>query len=416
MKKILLSILALIALKSAVQAQTITDTVSIGTGYANQVWYQLENGTKTGVAKNNWDIAFDCSGFGSSIHINSVIGTKLWKYTAGDTTAWTTLDTTGIASWPSAYNSDTSWTYGAFDKEMNSANPYYLGWGSYNTTTHIVTGDSIFVIKLANGDYKKIWIQNLNGGIYTFKYANIDGTSLQTATIDKANFVNKNFAYFSFQNNAPLTREPDNDKWDLLFTQYTTFIPQAYTVTGILQNKGVTVAEANNISNTTTYVNYNAHTFYHLINEIGYDWKSFNGTGYTIKDSLVYFVQTLNNDIWKVIPTGFGGSANGNFIFTKEKLASAIGLNQYNQIEATATLYPNPCINSNTTLLFNIKNTTTAHLQVTDELGHIVLTENLAVVNGLNTYTLNTATMTKGVYFITLQANGTAVQQKLILQ
>ena len=250
MKKVLLACIALWQINSTSKAQATTDTVSLGTGYTNQLWYSLPNNEQGTAPKNNWDLMFDVSGFGSSIHINSITGTQLWRYTAADTSGWPTLDTAGIDGWTPLYNSDTSWIFGAFDKGMVFSNPNDLGWGVYNSITHIVTGDSLYVIKLASGAYKKLWIQSLASGNYNFKYANIDGSSQQSGTIVKSAYSGKNFAYFSLQSNMALDREPASANWDLLFTQYTAFIPSPYTVAGVLLNVGVTAAQANGIPNS----------------------------------------------------------------------------------------------------------------------------------------------------------------------
>lgn len=414
-KTILTSISALLLLFS--QAQVVTDTVSTGAGYANQKWYSLQNDEQGSAAKNNWDLAFDVSGYGTSIHINSVIGTQLWKYPFTDTAGWSVLDTAGIASWPKLYNSDTSWSVGAFDKGMVTSDPYDLGWGVYNSFTHIVTADSLYVIKLSSGLYKKLWIENLSGGAYQFKYADISGTGTQNATLIKSVYSGKNFGYYSLQANTALDREPASANWDLLFTQYTTFIPSAYGVSGILSNKGVKVATASDIGNVTVYNNWSAHTFVSEVNEIGYDWKSFSGTGYDITDSLIYFVKTNAGDIWKVIPTGFGGSASGNFMFSKEKLNVAGIADDTGYLNAVLSVYPNPSCGGRTTIVYDLGNDLPfASLSVYDLSGRNIHSEELNSNRGLHVLELNTSAFNKGMYFITIDFEEKRMQQKLIIQ
>ncbi|MBC7863199.1 MAG: T9SS type A sorting domain-containing protein [Bacteroidia bacterium] len=416
MKKILLPLLIASAFTTGTKAQSVIDTVSIGAGYANQTWYSLQNDNQGSAPKNNWDLAFDVSNFGSSIHINSITGTMLWKYPVADTAGWVTLDTTGLSTWPALYNSDTSWIAGAFDKGMVLSNPYDLGWGVYSPTTHIVTGDSVYVIKLASGVYKKLWIENLAGSAYSFRYSDLNNTNLQTVSLSKPTYSGKNFGYYSIQTNTALDREPVSANWDLVFTQYTTFIPTAYTVSGILHNKGVKVAQVKPIANPTTYTNWSAHTFNTEINEIGYDWKVFTGS-FVIEDSLVYFVQTNAGDIWKVIPTGFGGGSTGNYMFSKEKLSST-GLNdETGNLTALLSVYPNPSTNGNTTIVYDFENqVSSAVLNVYDLSGKNIYSEKLTAGTGLHTYNLNTSTLTAGMYFITIDFDGKKIQQKLIIQ
>ncbi|TND09806.1 MAG: hypothetical protein FD123_930 [Bacteroidetes bacterium] len=387
----------------------ITDTVSLGAGYANQVWYSLANDNQGSAPKNNWDIAFDCSTYGSSILINSVTGTKLWVY-PGDSANWTTLDTTGMAAgWTSNYNSDTSWALGAFSQGASSQ--FDLGWGIYNPVTHYVDGDSLYVLKLANNSFRKIRIIQLANGSFTFRYAMLDNSGDQTVQLMKSNYAGKNFAYYSLQNSAALDREPVAANWDLLFTQYTAFIPQPYTVAGVLSNIGVTVADARPVDVNT--VSHTSYIFITPMNEIGYDWKAFVSSAWVIEDSLVYFVQTVAGDIWKMIFTGFGGSSSGNYIFTKQ-LVSAAGLEE-NSNPVSMTVYPNPASNGQVNILLSAIENTTSVMTITDITGQLVHREQVQG-QGLQQIVIGTGTWASGVYFVTVSSGGFSRTQKLIIR
>lgn len=412
MKKAILFAYAVIAF-AYTQAQTIIDTVSIGTGYTNQVWYSLQNDEQGSSAKNNWDLGFSTAGQGSNILINSVTGVKLWKYPNSDTSGWVTLDTTGLSTWTALYNSDTSWAYGAFKQNL-SGNPYDVGWGIYDPNTHYVWGDSLYIIKLANGSYKKLWIVSLISGTYTFRYANLDGSNDTTVSLTKSTYTGKNFGYYSIQNNAALDREPLAANWDLLFTQYTGFIPQPYNVTGVLSNMGVTVAEASGVDvNTVTWTSY---TFNTAMNEIGYDWKTYTGS-WTIEDSLAYFVKDKTGNIWKVIFTGFGGSANGNFIFTKEKVSS-VGITEANENSiGTLSIYPNPSNGNDISIIYNLeKSVSSANLAIYDLLGRKLHSENLNNTQGFYQHKISNQNFSSGIYIVTVEFDGKAVQQKLVIR
>ncbi|HUP11015.1 MAG TPA: hypothetical protein VM187_02340, partial [Niastella sp.] len=221
MKKNICFFIIALAFAGTLNAQLVSETVTVNPGYTHQTWYELETGTETQAAKNTWDIAFATSsiGMGSSIRVNAAIGTKLWVYPHGDTSAWNTLDTAGIDGWPESLNSDTSWLAGAFDANTTS-DEFDLGWGVYNMMTHFVVGDSLFVIKLTDNSYRKVWIQQLASGSYNFKFANIDGSSPITQAIVKSDYSGKNFAYYSLRTDTETNPEPANTNWDLLFTQY----------------------------------------------------------------------------------------------------------------------------------------------------------------------------------------------------
>ena len=415
MKKILLTSLTLVVCAAA-NAQVVTDTVATGTAYANQVWYSLENDNQGTAPKNNWDLAFDVSAFGTSIHANTVIGTKIWTYPLGDTSAWSTVDISDIANWPQQYNSETTWTMGALDAGIDPSNPFDLGWGIYNINTHIVSGDSIFVVQLANGDYKKLVINNIVGGAYNFTYADINGMNEQVQSLVKSDYTGKNFGYFSLSANAALDREPVSANWDLLFTQYTGFIPSPYTVTGVLANNGVSIAEVSGVADPATFADYASQNFETEINVIGYDWKSFNGSAYDVAGDLVYFISTASGDIWKIVFTGFKGSSTGEFIFTKEKM-SGVGIVEPEKANFNFVTYPNPAMNGNTTIAYTLNHTAeSGSMEIYALSGELVNTQTLNTNSGIHTQPVTTSTFNNGVYIIKLTFDGVTTQQRLIVQ
>lgn len=414
-KSILTGLVAMTTM--GVNAQVVADSVSTGASYANQVWYSLSADEQGTAPKNNWDLAFEANGFGSTIHINSVNGVMLWNYPNADTSGWSTIDTTGLHTWSARWNSDTSWALGAMGKYADPTNDMDLDWGKYNMTTHIITGDSLYIIKLGDGSYKKLWIRGLASGTYTFRYANIDGTGLQNVTLAKSGYTGKNFGYYSLQTNTALDREPVSTAWDLVFTQHTAFIPSAYTVTGVIANVGVEVAKLAAIPNKNTYVDYGSATFGTAINTIGYNWKTFGGSSFVVQDSLLFFVKPVNGDIWKVIFTGFGGSASGKYYFTKEKLytnTSAVAGNA--GASTSVALYPNPSYGQGVTVVYSIAGAAQqATMQVTDITGRVMLYEQLTTNAGLQQYQLLPGTLPQGMYVVSISTAGSISQQKLII-
>ncbi|MEX2484900.1 MAG: T9SS type A sorting domain-containing protein [Brumimicrobium sp.] len=415
MKKITtISLFALIM--SVAMGQEITETVTIEPGQTNQTWYSLENGSQGTALASEWDLAFDLSSFGTSIHANTAIGISVWVYQNGDISDWSTVDTTGLSTWNSLYNSDTSWALGAFDVTANASNPFDVGWGIYNSTTHIITGDSIHIVKLANGDYKKLKIENLSSGSYNFTYADLDGNNEVATSLTKADFQDKLFGYYSIQNEEELDREPvASSEWDLLFTKYTAFIPVAYPVAGILSSSNVQVAEVNGVTDVPNFNDWQSQDFTTKINEIGYDWKSFNGSGYDIASDVVYFVKTQNEDIWKVVPTGFGGSATGDFEFTKEKLSTA-SLGNVEKPKVSFTLYPNPNNTDKAHLIYSAAEKTSFKTTIISSTGRIVDQFDVEPNNSFETQTIDVSRLESGIYFVEVTSNGQKATQKLIIQ
>ncbi len=399
-------------------AQVVADTVYTGAGYANHVWYSLAADDAGTAPKNNWDLAFDVSGFGSTILVNTAIGDSIWKYPSADATGWATVDISGLSGWQPRFNSDTSWELGAMGRYANPADPTDLDWGKYNMTTHVIAGDSIYIIKVAGVGYKKLMIESLASGTYTFKYANIDGTGLQNATLAKSAYTGKNFGYYSLSTNTAADREPASANWDLMFGSYTRTQPSPYGVTGVLQNKGVEMARCPDLVDKTTFTGYATATFKTEINTIGYDWKTFNGMSYDIKDSLVFFAKPASGEIWKLIFTGFGGSTNGGMMFSKEKLYTPpVAVTGVTPVAYSMALYPNPCSGSNVTVVYSIPaGIATAQLTVTDVAGRVVLQDALQTGGGLNQYLIGAGRLTAGVYMVTVHDAQTTTTQKLIVQ
>ncbi|HEX2616192.1 MAG TPA: T9SS type A sorting domain-containing protein [Flavobacteriales bacterium] len=398
---------------SAAQAQE-TVTVTTTPGYAEQLWYSLADGPQGHAAANQWDLAFEINGgFTVSVQVNTAIGERVFQspYTVAQ---WAQVDTLGMAAgWPALIGSDTSWSYGALNQ--NISGEFDLGWGSYNMATHVVVGDSVFVLQLANGDWKKLRIDALATGVYTFTYSALDGSSEHTGTIAKADYTGKNFAYWNMSTNAVIDREPQTGSWDLLFTKYTTLLGPGmpYGVTGALQNKGVSVAQVNDLP--PAEATHEGQTYASAINTIGYDWKYFDMTNmvYVIDDSLTYFVKDLPGNLWKVVFTEFGGGATGDITFTKE-LISAVGIDEPAPA-GQVVLYPNPVENGQVQLVLDVP-ATQADVAVFDLTGKQVAGARFGSITPLAVRTLDVSTLAPGTYAVRVQHAQGQLVSKLVVR
>lgn len=418
MEKQLLTTLMVLGASVASFGQTvINDSVTLGAGYANQVWYSLKNDEQGTQPKNNWDIAFNLKDLTAPVMINSVGGVMLWGYPKAKATGWAgAADTTGLSTWMARYNSDTSWALGAMGNYADPTNGFDLDWGLYDLGTHQILADSFYIIKLGNGAYKKLMIQSLISGTFTFKYADLNGNNEQTATVKKTDYTGKNFIYYSLQTGAAVDREPLAANWDLTFTQYTGFVPIAYTVTGVLHNRGVSVAQVGGLSDKNTYTNYGAHAFETAINVIGYDWKNSSGV---IKDSLVYFIETNEGAVWKLIFTKFtsGVTGSGTISFSKQELLSAGIENARHEQVASLTLSPNPSTGGNVNIVYSLKNAnSTVVVNVYDMTGRTVYTQQLKSETGFYQHQLSAGLLQSGAYIVSLQTDNGSAQQRLIVQ
>jgi hypothetical protein len=413
MKHFTLSLAIIFLSAGQLMAQVASDSVSTMPGNTSSVFYKLSDGSQTSVSNSDWHLAFDVSQFGASIRANIQTGMDVYLY-SGDTSTWSAvLDTAGINSWDKLYNSDAYWFAGAFEMAAGM-DPFDVGWGMYNPSTHVITGNRIYVIKLPNGELRKLWFQNLLSGVYNFRIGDISGSMDMTYSVTKADFAGKNFGYFSFTNGSSLDREPMQGEWDLLFQKYMGDLGPGgyYGVTGVLSNAGVYVSEASGVDvNNAFYTDYTSDS---LINTIGYDWKEFDMSTfqYTIADDLCYFVQDRESNIWKLLMTGYGGSATGQINFSKE-LISAVSIEENINLLNVA-VYPNPSIGGDISLVFNLESDQ-ALVQIFDLSGRIIGEQSFQG-RGFKQRRLNLDAANAGTYILRLVSGKSSITKKIIIQ
>lgn len=402
---------------------TVEDSVRLQAGYKVDAWYSLKNGLVKEAPKDNWDIAFQCYLFSAGIRINDNNGVRLYLAST-DTNTWAQLDTAGkmIAS-NQLYNSDTSWSYGAFNATRDKNNLFDEGWGMYDPVSKFVVGKTLFFIVLKDGSVKKFWIKRLDpfAKTYTIQYGNLNESVGKTVVWNRGAFNNKMFGYFTFSNEQTLDREPEIQAWDLIFTKYVDNTLN-YTVTGTLSNMivnnqsggvpmGVTVARVHPVSLESEQ--YEGKNFSKRINTIGYDWKIANRQGVQLRDSLVFFVKDYPGNIWKLVFAGYT-SAETQSKFTK-KLLKPVSIDK----EAISNLnrclfFPNPA-QEYATLLIDAKEKESYEVSIMDYTGRVVLQDKIHAEAGLNTFSIDCTKLTQGVYMLNLTNNKANFVQKIVV-
>ena len=383
-------------------AQTTTENLTMGAGYTNDIYYSLKDGMIKTTPRTDWHIAFTTKIVDAAVVTNSAAGIKLF---VGSTNIsdWTSFDTTGM-SWNPLYNSDLYWTEGAFNYGA-AGHPDY-GWGNYNSTTHIVNGNKIFVIEFPDTTYKKMVIDAMKtNGDFIFRIANIDGTGEVTKTFNKKDYTNANFFYYDAVADTAFSREPDNTTWDLLFTKYDAELSPGvwYSVTGALQNTTTKASIARGID--TAAANWNNYIATDSVkNIIGHDWKDFDLTNFVwvIEDSLSYFVESHDGNMYQVIFTDWKGASSGDFTFTT-KIVSAIGIGE-NAMEEL-NIYPNPA-----TDIIRFKSEENLSVEIYNYNGTLVL-RNTVNLNG----SLNISKLKAGTYIIKAEGKSKVFMGKILI-
>lgn len=386
-------------------------SLSMEASYAKKIFYSFENGIVGSMDNNNWDIAFAVNTTQTaSISINGGFGVELYQYTGGDTSAWMTLDTTGLSTltnWKRNRDNQSAYEPSAF--EANATGHPNYGWGKYNNITHNVIGNVLFVVKTISGEYKKVWVkeQRAIANNITIDVSNLDNTSNYSKTIDRKVGA-KNFLYMNLATEMVYDPEPSNQTYDIIFTKYEGLAgPSAYyPLTGVVLNRGVSSAEVRGLP--IEDADLATALFTEDIDVIGSDWKSFNMTSFQweLPDSLSYYVEDLKGNIWHLWFTAWEGTSTGNLKFMQQLVVTA----NVSELENKSgiKIYPNPAT-ENFTLQLNEEITQVSIFDVTGKM--VYANNNLK----FNQVILSATEFGSGLFFV--QSNGKTIEtQKLFIK
>ena len=268
MFKKLLFISTISALSFPTYSQAVSDSVTLGAGYTDQVFYQLSSGNKTTASSSDWDLQFFSSLFSASIRVNSGFDVELYEAVSTDTANFitSTLDTSSLTILRDGY---ATWETDAFTSQQ-TGHPNY-GWGKYQGLGNIV-GFKVYAIKLTSGVFKKIWIRDFKtSGTLTFTVADLNGANAFTKTINRSDYVTKRHFYYDIENDSIYNSEPGKTQWELVFRKYSDQAgPQFYNVTGALTNDGLAIAQVNNTAIATAKADSNKVI---LLNDLAWELK-----------------------------------------------------------------------------------------------------------------------------------------------
>ena len=403
------SILACFGLTTAPTAQAqevIYDSVVLGEGNANMSFYSLANGELAQVPLADWHIALDVRPMGATARINGGLGLKLYPY--GSLADWDNVDLTTWLPGDPYRNEQTDWSYGAFSQGGDGM--FDFGWGVYDVLTHVVTSDVMYLVQLPDETWKKIALLSLSSGVYDLQFANIDGTDFFNVSVNKTDYDGQLFAYCNLLTGAVEDLEPA-EPWDIAFFTYEDEVAPGtyYPVTGGLIHPNVTVQQSEGLADPFLDGSYSFDSFSFETNAIGHDWKSFvPGQGYAIESERCYFVADSYGDVWRLVFTGFGGSATGEITFGL--LEAGTIANSITEAPAEAVrLYPNP-LASGQPLTVSIERAT--RVRIFAATGSQIIDEQLV---GL--VQLNLPELTSGLYIVEMtEANGARHTQQLIVR
>jgi len=406
------------------------ETIQIGgTATAKDVWYSMSKGKVGEAVASNWDLAFGTNDRTSEIYTNDAKGIELY-FVGEDFNE--TPDSNDKSKWVRYINSEKTWLLGSFNQKIDKTNPFDFGWGKYNIATHNVLGHSVFVLKLANGSYKKVFIDILDGKLkkYTFLSADLDGSNAKSIDVDYSAATSKN-VYYNFETDVVIEREPKTtETWELLFGRYTTLIQGIYyPVTGVRTSPNVLSLRVEMDNDIDPNIDNLTATEYSALEEnitsIGYDWKTFANGMFSYAKKRVHFVQRYkvvsgknvpDGDIYQIYFSKYTGGAVGEMEFTTLNLSISSVENGGGN---TINLYPSE-INSGESLNLVFSNSVDNNYDINliDVMGNQIYSSNFVANTGLNNFQLTsniTNNLAKGIYFINVKSNNQVTTLKFVI-
>lgn len=414
MKQYITTFMALCCAYILVAQETVVE-LSHQPGYSQEVYFNFESGNNYNFDVSSWEIAFLRTGaFEFGERINDGAGIEVYEVSRnpGDYNTVTPGDISGDT--PRFYNSDTTWSLGAFDQGGDPSNPMSFGWGIYNPANHHIEGVATFILKYPNGSFKKFMIQEFFSG-YTFKYASWDAGS--NAWVNEQNVVLPNtqnegklFNHYNFSTNQSVVASPDVNNWDLVFQKYTADLEgMMYPVQGALQNPNVTVAVSDNPNATLDELSFSDE-----INTVGYDWKSFNGQSYDVNSDTYYFLKRENGTVYRFHFLSFEGASTGNFSLGYANVTDQMSVDNF-ELAHGIKVYPNPATGREVNISFNEDAAEKVELAIYSMTGQKILQKDL-VPMGNSIQTLDLSGLSSGVYLLNFVSGNHATTKRLILK
>lgn len=268
-----------------------TFQAEMGNNYENQLWIDIESGEIiSSQNRYTWDIAFEGSGENGFVFLN---GAKMVRAALSDKSWEETTASTGLT----------------FSIDASNGRTDSLVIGDWKSHKKIIVIDKGYTAEGRPAGYVKLELISLTGGKYTFRYANLNGSSEQAQEISVN--ADYNTLMYSFDEHKLLNHQPKKNEYDLFFTQYATHLyetgsttPTDYLVNGALLNPTNVLAlylPEESFENVTEDI-LSSVTLSNQQDAIGYDWKSYNfDTGtYVVNSKKTFLVQDRKGFVYKM--------------------------------------------------------------------------------------------------------------------
>lgn len=270
--------------------------------YRTQSYFDL--GTNSILAENgNSDWVMRFAAYTGDWHIGINTADYWGVYNTG---------TSDLDSIPDAPDAD-KWIFDHSSGDPDSS--AFAGWVIFTEEDTMYTGHIYLLGKYDGIKYTPTWavqFTKVNESVYKFGMKAMSADEWNEFEIPKSTF--HNYQYFTTTGNGKLVQiEPDQDLWDLQFTQYGSIIytdegvPTPYYVRGVLLNRHIVAASADSVSAFAdiTFEDIGGYTFSKRQDFIGYEWKSVevdvnsNTAVYTVRPGITYIILDTEGFFYK---------------------------------------------------------------------------------------------------------------------
>ncbi len=263
-----------------------TASVEMSSNYKYQIYFDLSSNSNKGMnVKTDWDLGISCSSENPAIILNTSKVMFAAPITAlsfdeiSDTTGFSTL------------------------KQVDASNGRIEETALFGHTTFIVE-KGMNELGQHLGFFKLEIIENTDVQ-FKGRFANLDGSSEETVTLQKDSDFN--FIFVNWSNGVETKAiEPPKTEWDLIFTQYTFIFHEPeyypYLVTGCLTNHTNTwcYEESNKSFDAIDLAYAESLVLSSDRDIIGYDWKVFDGNTYTIDSERTFIIRDQDGYYYKL--------------------------------------------------------------------------------------------------------------------
>jgi hypothetical protein len=159
-----------------------------------------------------------------------------------------------------------------------------------------------------------------------------------------------------------------------------------------------------------------ALTFSDDINSIGYDWKSFGGSGFVVDTDKAFYIKYAGDTVYRLTFTAFSGTSSGDLTFIINNVTDALSIADVSQ-NVSFGIYPNPSTDKQINLVYDVSNLdgNTNNIAIYSTTGQKVYETALKSNSGFFNKNLDLSSLSSGIYVLQFTSGTFSTTTKIIL-